>query len=431
MKAKDFKSNQIYNVCKNLPFGVRNGTIYTDKGDYWERTEDRDVILKICAQFPDPDQAYLSDSAVKDTVCRIKNTPAKQLEFTDETNQNYINVRNGVYDVEACTLKTRNKELKFSYVADFQYESNVTIEKTPVFKKFTESVFPEEKEVKTKLLLEILGYAISDYQTAKAGFFFIGASNSGKSTLLEVVKKLLPEKSVTAIPLHRLTNRFNIARLDGARMNICSEINEKSFAALDLFKQMTSNEVVTAEHKCQTPFEFRLKCKSLNAGNMLPQISALEGMDAILNRMVILYFPVSVDKDKQDKKLVDKLYEERNQIFSMAVDALVKLKDNNFIFTEPKDTETLKAQLCSESTVFEDFIKDCCEIGKKNEIHISRLYQAFSLYCEDNLVEAKYSKRQFSQKIYKMPEVKREKKRINNSKPLWAAIGISLKSEDM
>ena len=428
---KDLKANQIYNVVKNVPFGVRNGSLYVDTGDYCSRIEDREAILKICSHFTAHDQAYLSDSALKDTVNRLKNTPNLQIEFAEETYQNYINIRNGVFDVEKRTLTTEKTNLKFSYVADFEYKSGVTIEDAPVFNNFVTSVFPEETEVKTKLLLEILGYAISDYQTAKAGFFFIGASNSGKSTLLEVVKKLLPEKSVTAIPLHRLTNRFNIARLDGARMNICSEINEKSFAALDLFKQMTSNEVVTAEHKCQTPFEFRLKCKSLNAGNMLPQISALEGMDAILNRMVILYFPVSVDKGKQDKKLVDKLYEERNQIFSMAVDALVKLKDNNFIFTEPKDTETLKAQLCSESTVFEDFIKDCCEIGKKNEIHISRLYQAFSLYCEDNLVEAKYSKRQFSQKIYKMPEVKREKKRINNSKPLWAAIGITLKSEDM
>lgn len=129
---------------------------------------------------------------------------------------------------------------------------------------------------------------------------------------------------------------------------------------MDIFKIMTSNEVVTAEHKGSKPFEFRIKCKSLNAGNMLPDIKGVEGIGAIINRMIILLFPKSISQERQDLRLLDKLWEERDSIFSEALDALVELKKRNFIFTEPEDSLKIKQQLQLQEDSLDSFLSERC-----------------------------------------------------------------------
>ena len=117
---KDLKANEIYRTSTKIPFGVRNGSLYIYNGVYWVRIEDREATVKICSLYSETDQPYLSDSAMKDTLGRIKNTPGLQLVFVDENYQRYINLNNGGFDVETSTLIDRNPELKFSYVANFE-----------------------------------------------------------------------------------------------------------------------------------------------------------------------------------------------------------------------------------------------------------------------------------------------------------------------
>lgn len=415
-------------ICQKLPIGVRQSSLYMEKDGYWERLDESQAAIAIYGLYPESVQSMIRDTDVKETIKRLINTPKLQLEFAEESLEKYLNLRNGVFDVETKSKVKGREGLKFSYVLDFEYQKNVDIKMAPVFQQFVTSVFRNDLGKKTRLLLQILGYCISDYLKAKAGFFFIGASNSGKSTMLELLKRILPEKSITAIPLQRLENRFNIARLAESRVNICSEISEKSFKALDIFKQITGNETVTAEHKGQKPFEFRLKCKCINAGNMLPDLEAIEGMDAVLNRMIILYFPHSIPKKQQDLKLLEKLCDERDVIFSMAIDELVKLREADFTFEEPEDTAQIKAQLISQSKVLEDFIQDTCIQEETGKVHIVTLYDEFLKYCAENLLDAKYTKTQFSHCVSRIPGVKRRKLRINGSSPLWGFEGIRLKN---
>lgn len=76
-------------------------------------------------------------------------------------------------------------------------------------------------------------------------------------------------------------------------------------------------------------------------------------MDAILNRLIILLFPQSIRRDKQELDLCDKLWSERNMIFSLALDTLVKLRKKNFIFTDARDTAKLRKRLQSQSHIFQ------------------------------------------------------------------------------
>lgn len=421
---------ELYYLAKStLKVCVSQNRFYIRKENHWEKVTEGKLKLLICKLFGENRMAHLASCDLKETLQRLKNTPSLQKQFTEDVTERYINLLNGVFDTERGKLTQEDEHLDFSYVLNFAYTVNAKLEDAKHFQKFVSSAFSEEVEKKMELLLQIIGYCLSEYTKAKAAFFFIGASNSGKSTILELLKRIFPEQSVSAIPLNRLENRFNIASLDGKKINICTELSEKSLSALDVFKQLTANEMVTAEHKGQAPFEFRLRCKSINAGNMLPNINQLEGMDAVLNRMVILLFPNSIPKEKQDLQLIDKLFEERDVICSLALDSFMKLKNNNFIFTEPSDTANLKMQLRSRSRVFEDFLEDMCVKGKDAQIHISTLYKAFIQYCEDNLIDVKITQNQFRQRLAGKPEFKIEKFRIHGSKPLSGVRGLELKME--
>ena len=343
---------------ETLDIGVRQNRLFIKGGKNWTAISAIELAITIRSLYREEEQKLISSGTVKEVIERLLQNPSIQLCFIEETEDHFIKLKDEVFDVDIGALNENIKE-DFGYFMDFSYvESSRRNMRT--FEAYLHSVFPDDLDRKRKLMLEIIGYVLSDYTNAKAGFFFVGASNSGKSTVLELVRKILPESAVTTIPLYRLENRFNLARLADARVNICTELSEKSFSSVDIFKIMTSNEVVTAEHKGSKPFEFRIKCKSLNAGNMLPDIKGVEGIGAIINRMIILLFPKSISQERQDLRLLDKLWEERDSIFSEALDALVELKKRNFIFTEPEDSLKIKQQLQLQEDSLDSFLSERC-----------------------------------------------------------------------
>ena len=426
---KKITQEQNYEKVKEcINVGVHHGRFYTKASENWESILPADLAVQIRSLYKEEEQRDISASSIKEVQERLLQDPYIQLKFVDDQKEDYIRLRNGVFNTNTGKWE-KNDVGNFSYFLDFDYISAID-RSSAAFDAYIKSVFPKEMEVKRRLILQILGYCLSDFTKAKAAFFFIGESNSGKSTMLELVKRILPEQTVTSIPLYRLENRFNLAKLSEARVNICSEISERSLASADIFKMLTSNETVTAEHKGGKPFEFRLKCKSLNAGNVLPDLKKGEGMAALINRMVILLFPVSIPPEEQDLELLEKLYEEKNSIFSYALDELVYLKNNKFHFVEPKDSMKLKNQLFAQNNAIKNFLVDCCVLQSGEKIYLRDLYEAFEEYCEENLLDCLYSKTKFSQFLAQRPELVQKKMRIDGGKPLSGVEGIRLKRRE-
>ncbi len=425
---RNYKPDDIYSQVKAaLRIGVWHHRFYVMRNNNWNLILRDDLAVTIRHLYSEEEQKIVSTAAIKEVLDRLIQDPYLQLKFIDEEEERYLNLEKAVFNVEKGNIESVSGN--FSYFLKFDY-----VEKSKrnfaVFDQYIASVFPEEREEKRRLMLQILGYCISDYTKAKAAFFLIGASNSGKSTILELVKKIVPEQLITSIPLYRLNNRFNLAKLSEAKINLCSELSEKSFDALDIFKALTSCETVTAEHKGGKPFEFRIRCKSLNAGNMLPEIQYNTSAPALINRLVILLFPVSIPKEQQDLKLAEKLFAERDSIFSAAVDELVELVKNDFRFSEPTDSLRLKRQILAQSNIIDNFLEERCirETGAK--IYLRNLYDAFVDYCEENLLDNPYSKTKFSQSLASKPNISQKKMRINHGKPLSGLEGIRLKTDN-
>lgn len=428
--GKKIEVPEIYEtINRNLKVGVRQNQIYLKREQNWHPMLQCEFAIEIRRLYPEADRKKISSGAIKEVIERLLQEPSLQLQFMEETEKRYVKLLDSIFDVETGKIIPK-MDKDFGYFLNFSYiESDKRRGHMQNFDKYISSVFPEDTKAKKQFMLEILGYVLSDYTIAKAGFFFIGESNSGKSTILELIQRILPEHAVTNLSLDMLGNRFNLARLADSRVNICTELNKNSFAATDVFKMLTSNEKITAEHKGCKPFEFRMRCKSLNAGNIIPDIKEEEGMGAMLNRMIILLFPIGISRSEQDNSLIEKLFEERDCIFSSALDALVDLRKRDFVFREPRDTQKIKRQMRLQEHALDSFLSYCCIMEKEAKEHLVTMYESFSDYCKNNALELRYTATQFSQYLCQKPEIEHGKFRIDGSKPLSGMKGIRLKSD--
>lgn len=416
-------------IIQSKRLAVSNNQFFLQGKGYYERVEIADAAKFVRRLFCNEQQKQISTSAINEALMRFSQLTETEIQFIDNREW-LLNVENGVLNLDTGELMNREAMGPFLHKLNFRYICKQSREMT-VFEEFVREIFPEQTEEHRQLLMEIIGYCISGYTKAKAGFFLIGKTGSGKTTILELVKAVVPESQRTSLSIAKLGSRFNLAKLYGSRINFCSELSEDAFHSEDVFKEITSNEIVTAEFKGQTPFQFRVKTKLLNAGNFLPSIQVSEGSQALIDRLIILNFPVTIPRQQQNPYLLDELLKEKDSIFSEAADAVMDLQKNLFQFIEPVDTHKLKVNLETQNRLFDDFFRDCCEYAEGSKVHIQDLWQAFCTYADDNLIDNHFTKQQFSTATAMLNGVKRQKFRLYGSSAKWGLIGIQLRYDNL
>jgi phage/plasmid-associated DNA primase len=236
------------------------------------------------------------------------------------------------------------------------------------------------------------------------------------------------EINTVNFPINRLADRFNIGQLRSARININREATGSKLANIDIFKSIVSNERINGEHKFGQPFSFKCHCKLIFAGNTLPQLTETDGNnEAMFNRLCVLTFKNGLNDGQKDLQLLKKLYEERDIIFSSAVDMLKDLAENRFVFEQDDDSTDYLNAYREEQQALPNFIAERCEVSPDNRIHTKEIIAEFKQYCKENSLTNCYSDRNISLYIADLQGVTRKKLRINNSNPLYGYEGIGLK----
>lgn len=257
----------------------------------------------------------------------------------------------------------------------------------------------------------MIGYCCCDSNAGKCAFFLKGEADSGKSVISELIARLFDRELVANIPLHRLSDRFNKAELFGKKVNIAGEIKAKKLTEISTFKSITGGDRIVAEFKGQNPFYFTPRCKLLFAGNALPGITEADATKAFANRLVVLLFNQSIPKGQQDKDLGDKLWNERDAIFTLAVEALCGLRKRDYQFTLPAESQTYINAFAERENSVQAFVADCCEVAPGLRVHNTTLLDAYAKYCAQNgLVQM--SKVRFYELLDSIPGIRSKRLRI-------------------
>ena len=348
-----------------------------------------------------------------------------------------VNTISGIYDIRTGKMQEHSPDKLFTYSVDASVLDEDEIS-CPTFDSFCNSslapLYSDSEETKQRiiaekrqLILEIIGYACSDSNDGKCAMFFKGQPDSGKSIMLTFVSNLFPSNLISNIPLDELSGRFNKAELYAKKLNISGEIKGKPLSEITTFKKITGMDSINAEYKGKNPFSFKPRCKMLFAGNALPGTTESDATQAFVNRLVVLLFNHSVPKEKQDKHLLDKLWNERDSIFTLSMHALRELSQRNFKFTRPEESEVFVQSFLERGNSLYAFLKDCCVLSPEARIHNTQLLAEYEKYCRKNELDA-FTKRKLYEMLAGMPGVAMKKFRIGD-KNCWGHTGIGLKKE--
>lgn len=424
-------------VSETKKFCNDNGIIYVYKNStgHWIRTDDmhlRQILMKL---IPKNKRASVKASLIDNIVRKLKIDPGLHIDMETacDENSDYLNVANGVIDLNSGNIQKHDPNKHFTYYLDFNYKADADITKCEAFMHFAmSSLNYDTNSCKTVRLLEMLGYIISSVSGAEKCFILVGASNSGKSVMLNLVEKVVGDTNTTNIPINKLGDRFNLGELRYSRVNINREISGSSIKNTDIFKSICSSEKMTGEQKFVAPFSFKCRCKLLFAGNCLPEIKKIDSSnnEAIFNRLCILYFPNSISDADKDLTLEARMLAEKDVIFSAAINYLMPLRKNNYIFTEDPESAKYFENYKESNQALKSFIEDCCTIDVDARVHIKDFISAFKKYCTDNALPYLYTSENINSYVSSISGVVKKKFRLNGSDPLNGFIGLKLNCMD-
>lgn len=172
----------------------------------------------------------------------------------------------------------------------------------------------------------------------------LGKGANGKSVVQQCVCGVLGEEYVSTMEVGRLCSRgidgdMAVAEINGKRLNYCTEMEETDFYRKSArLKAIVSGENVTARQLYGNPFKaLNIPLLMANA-NKLPFFNKKD--EAMLRRVYVIPFNVTIPEDEQDKSLGDRLAEEYPAILNWILEGRRKFIDNGYRL--PTDTSLQK-----------------------------------------------------------------------------------------
>lgn len=309
-----------------------------------------------------------------------------------------VNVRNGVLNLRDFTMTEHKPDfLMTRMLGTSMPESPKRPEKWLVF---LDRIFSGDKEL-IRYIQKALGYSLSGDTSEQCAFFLYGTGRNGKSTFLEIVRKIMGDYATNIQPesimIKASTNNANsdIARLKGARFVTSVEPNEGMRLNEGLLKQLTGDDMITARKLYGDEFEFRPEFKLWMATNHKPTI---RGTDlGIWRRIHIIPFTVTIPEEVVDKNLPFKLMQELPDILAWIVEGYKLWKMEGL--RKPKVIADAVEEYRNEMDVISAFLASDYVV-QGGEVKAQALYAVYCQWCSESN-EYKMSSTKFGREIAK------------------------------
>ena len=306
--------------------------------------------------------------------------PDKVISAQAEARKQYINLRNGLFNLSTFQMEAHTADLYFTTQLDFDFDEGAAC---PTFNRYlnTSLVLPNGKPDFSLVWLvkQALAYSMTARTDMKASFWLVGEKDSGKSTFISVIKGLMGDLHATIDLTQLATNRFILASAVGKRVITFTEASESSMLPDAIYKTLTGgSDDIQVDVKNRDPITFRPEAKIWWAMNGMPRIADRSG--ATTRRITIIPFNRSIPADQRIADLEQRLLGERSGIFNELVTSLQRLmRQGEFEFCEQSD-ERLK-QYVMENDTEQVFVSECCDVHEAYKVRSSELYSEYAEWC--------------------------------------------------
>lgn len=296
----------------------------------------------------------------------------------------YINLKNGVYNLETQQLEPHQRELYMTSQLDLEYDPKATC---PTWEAFLDQVLVDPRRdndpdfALQSVVQQAFGYSLTANTDHRVSFWLVGASGTGKSTLLNVLIELAGD-SHASIDLEFLTkNEYQFAHLPGKRLVTFTEPSSGTKLEDGAYKRLVSQDMLTGRHPHGRPFEFVGEFKVWGAMNELPRVT--DRSDAVYNRVIIIPMNRVVPAEEKDTRLIDKLRAEKAGIFNWALEGLRNLTQSG-AFDKSNAVDRARDEWRIENDTEAAFVEDMCDIGGDYETAARSLYDSYKDWCRQN-----------------------------------------------
>ena len=350
----------------------------------YRRISNDDLEKLIFNLLDEQAQIAVSNVQIREAMKRIRFMPSLQIDLKAQfwKSQLYVNLTSGIYDImKQETVPLRNK-LVFDYCLNIRYIPHSKLEDAPVFKHFVETSLGMEQ---LECLLRVLGYCTSCLTKGRKAFVFYGIGRTGKSTILNVLEAVIGDGFVSHEPFHNMSGERAKAHYEGKLVNISRETSTKVNKREESFKSLVSCEFTTGCEKFEKQRDFIATLSFVFAGNLDVDFAVMD--DAILDRLVYVMFTREIPDEEIDLELESKLLDEKDAIFSMALDSLRDLITEKYDFrmSAAAEEHLIHRRFLIHSA--ESFLQERCSLSEKGRVSKVTLYDAYKVFCDANALK--------------------------------------------
>lgn len=256
-----------------------------------------------------------------------------------------------------------------------------------VWLQFLRDTFGDDDELIT-YLQRLMGYSATGIVGAHVLPFAHGSGGNGKGVFLEANMKVLGDYATTA-PAGFLMSRAHasheteIARLSGARMVLCSEVNETDNFDEAKVKQLTGGDTLTARFMHQDHFTFEPTHKLWLMGNHQPNVRS--GGRSFWRRLRLIPFTREVDPEKAVDDLQGMLASDHGPaILSWIVEGAVAYYKNGL--DDPPSVLAATQEYAHDQDTVARFVEEQCHldgVGVSVE-KVATVRSAYERWCYEN-----------------------------------------------
>lgn len=291
----------------------------------------------------------------------------------------------------------------------------------PINDFINEIVPRQEDEV---FLKEIAGYCFYRKMPFQNFFLLVGAGANGKSVFLNILRSMIGKQNVSNESLQNLTeNRFAAANLYLKNANIFGDLSSKALHDTGVLKQITGNDVITAERKFKPSFQFRSYAKIVASCNEVPE--APDQTDAFYRRPLLVNFPYCFE-GRENRTLFEELDTDYNRtsFFFSCINAFKDvLGENRFIRRDSISDK--KEMYLNYSNSSYAFLNSALDYDPESELKTDDIYNSYKVFCKEKNLVCK-DERQFFQKLYKFFGHKVYKsRRTEDLKRFFVVVGVN------
>jgi putative DNA primase/helicase len=309
-----------------------------------------------------------------------------------QINDNYINFKNCLYDIENKTKINHSPEMFTINQIQANYIEN------PPINNYVEAFLNDITcNIMTRkiTLLQIIGYSMTSKVDLQKAFIFYGeTAGNGKSTLLEVITALIGDKNISHVSIHNLQEgRFYAAELENKILNTVEELPKNHLKDIELFKDVVTGGRLSVEEKFKMRHKMKPIAKHIFCANELPRIS--ETNNSLYRRLNILKFEAKfTDEDKKCFDIKKLLTQEAiDYLAFISLQEYLKLLEIRKFANEEESEKIVNSYRIENSSVLEYITNTSylLVLLKKynNVIPRELLYEDYKCFCKKARYRAK------------------------------------------